>query len=68
MAGAFSTLGGFLLIVAGISIAILLFAAVTDFRKIDKGVLWSIFWAGLVAGSILLFLGDFVFAHIPIGQ
>lgn len=67
MAGAFAALGGFLLIVAAIAIAILLFAAVTGFKKIDKSMLWGIFWAALICGSILLFLGDFVFVQASFG-
>lgn len=67
MAGAFATLGGFLLILAAAAIGILLFAAVTGFQKIDKSVLWRIFWAALICGVILLFLGDFVLVRASFG-
>lgn len=67
MAGAFATLGGFLLILAAAAIALLLFAAVTGFQKMDKSMLWGIFWAALICGAILLFLGDYVFVRASFG-
>ncbi len=68
MIGAFETLGGFLLLVSALAIALLLFAAVTDFRKMDKTVLWGIFWACLITGAILVILSDIVLPKILAGQ
>ncbi len=60
MAGVFSVLGYFLLIVAAIAIGSLLLTAMTGFRKADSDVLWRIFWAALITGIILVLIGRYV--------